>query len=110
MPMMNSEARKRVDSSAASADPVLVAARLADDWDREADQAEAAGNGFAAVILHAVYNSLLFKPVFATLGILMLLPPLVLKTERLTVAGRLEPAEVVQVHAVGLPRRERRDI
>lgn len=53
MPMMNSEARKRVDSSAASADPVLVAARLADDWDREADQAEAAGNGFAAVILHA---------------------------------------------------------
>jgi RsiW-degrading membrane proteinase PrsW (M82 family) len=31
----------------------------------------------AAVILHAVYNSLLPKPVFATLGILMLLPPLV---------------------------------
>src|SRR5512139_878520 len=31
----------------------------------------------AAVILHAVYNSLLLKPVFATLGILMLLPPLI---------------------------------
>jgi RsiW-degrading membrane proteinase PrsW (M82 family) len=31
----------------------------------------------AAVMLHAVYNSLLQKPVFATLGILMLLPPLV---------------------------------
>jgi protease PrsW len=31
----------------------------------------------AAVILHAVYNSLLHKPVFATLGVLMLLPPLI---------------------------------
>jgi RsiW-degrading membrane proteinase PrsW (M82 family) len=31
----------------------------------------------AAVILHAVYNSLLLKPVFATLGILLLLPPLI---------------------------------
>lgn len=31
----------------------------------------------AAVALHAVYNSLLLKPVFATLGILMLLPPLI---------------------------------
>ncbi len=28
-------------------------------------------------MLHAVYNSLLHKPVFATLGILMLLPPLI---------------------------------
>ena len=31
----------------------------------------------AAAALHAVYNSLLLKPVFATLGILMLLPPLI---------------------------------
>jgi protease PrsW len=31
----------------------------------------------AAVVLHSVYNSLLLKPVFATLGILMLLPPLI---------------------------------
>jgi RsiW-degrading membrane proteinase PrsW (M82 family) len=31
----------------------------------------------AAVILHSVYNTLLVRPVFATLGILMLLPPLI---------------------------------
>jgi RsiW-degrading membrane proteinase PrsW (M82 family) len=31
----------------------------------------------AAALLHAVYNMLLLKPVFATLGILMLLPPLI---------------------------------
>jgi RsiW-degrading membrane proteinase PrsW (M82 family) len=31
----------------------------------------------AAAALHAVYNALLMKPVFATLGILMLLPPLI---------------------------------
>ena len=31
----------------------------------------------AAVVLHAVYNTLLVRPVFATLGILMLLPPLI---------------------------------
>ncbi len=53
MPMMNSEARKRAGSRSASSDPVRVAALLADEWDRKADQAEASGNGFAAVILHA---------------------------------------------------------
>ncbi|HET9694443.1 MAG TPA: PrsW family glutamic-type intramembrane protease [Steroidobacteraceae bacterium] len=31
----------------------------------------------AAAVLHAVYNMLLAKPVFATLGVLMLLPPLI---------------------------------
>ena len=31
----------------------------------------------AAVILHGVYNTLLVRPVFATLGVLMLLPPLI---------------------------------
>jgi hypothetical protein len=31
----------------------------------------------AAVALHAVYNLLLLKPAFATLGVLMLLPPLI---------------------------------
>jgi RsiW-degrading membrane proteinase PrsW (M82 family) len=31
----------------------------------------------AAAALHAVYNLLLLKPVFATLGVLMLLPPLI---------------------------------
>jgi RsiW-degrading membrane proteinase PrsW (M82 family) len=31
----------------------------------------------AAVILHSVYNTMLVRPVFATLGILMLLPPLI---------------------------------
>jgi len=30
-----------------------------------------------AVILHGVYNTLLVRPVFATLGVLMLLPPLI---------------------------------
>ena len=30
-----------------------------------------------AAVLHAVYNMLLLKPVFATLGVLMLLPPLI---------------------------------
>jgi hypothetical protein len=30
-----------------------------------------------AALLHAVYNMLLLKPLFATLGILMLLPPLI---------------------------------
>ena len=31
----------------------------------------------AAVVLHSVYNTLLLKPVFATVGVLMLLPPLI---------------------------------
>ncbi|WP_370288022.1 hypothetical protein [Nocardioides sp.] len=34
-------------------DPRLLAARLADRWDREADVEDSRGNGFAAVILHA---------------------------------------------------------
>lgn len=50
MPMMNSEARKR--AAAQQTDPVEVAIRLADEWDREADHEDARGNGFAAVILH----------------------------------------------------------
>lgn len=51
MPMMNSEARKRV--AAEQADPAEVVARLAQAWDDEADHEDACGNGFAAVILHA---------------------------------------------------------
>lgn len=50
MPMMNSEARKR--AAAQQTDPVEVAIRLAEEWDREADHEDACGNGFAAVILH----------------------------------------------------------
>ncbi|GAB3864799.1 hypothetical protein GCM10028801_34390 [Nocardioides maradonensis] len=57
MPMMNSEARKRAVSGAVmpngSTDPRLLAHRLADQWDAEADHEDACGNGFAAVILHA---------------------------------------------------------
>lgn len=57
MPMMNSEARKRALSAAVAPhggpDPRVVAARLADLWDSEADHEDACGNGFAAVILHA---------------------------------------------------------
>lgn len=51
MPMMNSEARKR--AAAAATDPVSVASRLADAWEREAAHEDACGNGFAAVVLHA---------------------------------------------------------
>lgn len=34
-------------------DPRLLAARLADRWDHEAEVEDSRGNGFAAVILHA---------------------------------------------------------
>ncbi|KRC49065.1 MULTISPECIES: hypothetical protein [unclassified Nocardioides] len=50
MAMMNSEARKR--SVTTPDEPTALAARLADAWDREADNEDARGNGFAAVILH----------------------------------------------------------
>lgn len=57
MPMMNSEARKRAASDLSTPtglpDPRLMAHRLADQWDAEADHEDACGNGFAAVILHA---------------------------------------------------------
>lgn len=57
MPMMNSEARKRALAEATTPtgapDVRLVAARLADMWDDEADHEDERGNGFAAVILHA---------------------------------------------------------
>ncbi|TWG92005.1 hypothetical protein L615_007500000150 [Nocardioides sp. J9] len=53
MAMMNSEARKRcLEIRDAAEDPREVAGRLADAWDLEAAREEAAGNGFAAVILH----------------------------------------------------------
>jgi RsiW-degrading membrane proteinase PrsW (M82 family) len=51
---------------------VALAERYQDRWLR----AFAPGL-IAAVILHAVFNTLLVRPVFATLGILMLLPPLI---------------------------------
>lgn len=55
MPMMNSEARKRALLATPNGlpDPRILAARLADQWDEEAAHEEAAGNGFAAVILYA---------------------------------------------------------
>jgi hypothetical protein len=51
---------------------ISLAERRPDGWVR------VFGPGLvAAALLHAVYNMLLLKPVFATLGILMLLPPLI---------------------------------
>jgi protease PrsW len=51
---------------------IALAERRPDGWLR------VFGPGLvAAALLHAVYNMLLLKPVFATLGILMLLPPLI---------------------------------
>ena len=57
MPMMNSEARKRIATGVpmpnGSNDPRVVAFLLADRWDEDADHEDACGNGFAAVVLHA---------------------------------------------------------
>ncbi|HET7204232.1 MAG TPA: PrsW family glutamic-type intramembrane protease [Steroidobacteraceae bacterium] len=51
---------------------ISLAERRPDGWVR------VFGPGLvAAALLHGVYNMLLLKPVFATLGILMLLPPLI---------------------------------
>ncbi len=51
---------------------ISLAERRPDGWIR------VFGPGLiAAALLHAVYNTLLLKPVFATLGVLMLLPPLI---------------------------------
>jgi RsiW-degrading membrane proteinase PrsW (M82 family) len=51
---------------------ISLAERRPDGWVR------VFGPGLvAAAVLHAVYNMLLLKPVFATLGVLMLLPPLI---------------------------------
>ena len=53
MPMMNSEARKRAVEAAERVAHQAEARRLAESWEREALREEAAGNDFAAVILHA---------------------------------------------------------